>query len=84
MNNPFFQHPMLASPYDYPGRHWALSACGRLSETAATLKFVTLIPKPGRRGGMVAQAQLSTKKPGQHSIVTHQGVSINPNLGGLR
>lgn len=24
MDNPFFNHPILNSPYEYPARHWEL------------------------------------------------------------
>jgi type III restriction enzyme len=26
MSNPFFDHPILNSPYKYPQRHWELDA----------------------------------------------------------
>jgi hypothetical protein len=29
MNNPFFDRPILNSPYQYPGRHWELDADGQ-------------------------------------------------------
>ena len=29
MSNPFFDHPILNSPYDYPRRHWELDSAGQ-------------------------------------------------------
>jgi type III restriction enzyme len=29
MSNPFFDPPILNSPYDYPQRHWELDADGQ-------------------------------------------------------
>ena len=29
MSNPFFDHPILNSPYEYPRRHWELDETGQ-------------------------------------------------------
>ena len=29
MSNPFFDHPILNSPYEYPSRHWELDKTGQ-------------------------------------------------------
>ena len=29
MSNPFFDHPILNSPYEYPQRHWELDSDGQ-------------------------------------------------------
>ena len=29
MNNPFFEKPILNSPYEYPSRHWELDDTGQ-------------------------------------------------------
>jgi len=29
MNTRFFERPILNSPYEYPGRHWALDENGQ-------------------------------------------------------
>ena len=53
MTNPFFEHPILNSPYDYPRRHWELDETGqptqRVSEQRRSAKFITPIPKPKKR-----------------------------------
>ncbi len=53
MSNPFFDHPILNSPYAYPGRHWELDASGqptqRIAERRRRAEFITPIPKPKKR-----------------------------------
>ncbi len=54
MDNPFFDQPIINSPYDYPSRHWELDAEGqptqRIIETRRGAEFITPIPKPRQRG----------------------------------
>ncbi len=53
MSNPFFDHPILNSPYDYPTRHWELDEnhlpTQRIIETRRKAEFITPIPKPKKR-----------------------------------
>ncbi len=53
MSNPFFDRPILNSPYDYPVRHWELDETGQPTQKIVELrrgaKFVTPIPKPKKR-----------------------------------
>ena len=53
MSNPFFDHPILNSPYEYPSRHWELDEAGqptqKIIERRRTAKFITPIPKPKKR-----------------------------------
>jgi type III restriction enzyme len=53
MSNPFFDHPILNSPYKYPRRHWELDEVGqptqKIIETRRSAKFITPIPKPKKR-----------------------------------
>ena len=74
MTNPFFDHPILNSPYDCPPRHWELDEDGQPTqktlETRRPAKFITPIPKPKKRKGAAKQdgfvfddgAGLSTKE----------------------
>jgi type III restriction enzyme len=45
MSNPFFDHPILNSPYGYPRRHWELDEGGqptqRIIDTRRSAKFIT-------------------------------------------
>jgi type III restriction enzyme len=53
MSNPFFDHPILNSPYAYPVRHWELDETGqptqKIIESRRGAKFITPIPKPKKR-----------------------------------
>lgn len=53
MSNPFFDHPILNSPYQFPCRHWELDANGqptqRIIESRRIAEFITPIPKPKKR-----------------------------------
>ncbi|MCU0864335.1 MAG: DEAD/DEAH box helicase family protein [Planctomycetes bacterium] len=55
MSNPFFDHPILNSPYENPSRHWELDESGqptqRILETRRKAEFITPIPKPKKRKG---------------------------------
>src|ERR1700730_5509728 len=50
MSNPFFDHPILNSPYAYPRRHWELDEAGqptqKIIDNRRSAKFITPIPKP--------------------------------------
>jgi type III restriction enzyme len=62
MNNPFFDRPILNSPYQYPGRHWELDSDGqptqRIIESRRKADFITPIPKPKKRKGSAAQDEM--------------------------
>ncbi len=53
MSNPFFDKPILNSPYDYPARHWELDKDGqpteKIIERRRPAEFITPIPKPKKR-----------------------------------
>jgi type III restriction enzyme len=53
MSNPFFDHPILNSPYESPLRHWELDESGqptqKITEHRRSAKFITPIPKPKKR-----------------------------------
>ena len=62
MSNPFFDHPILNSPYDCPVRHWELDEHGqptqKVIDTRRRAEFITPIPKPRKRRGATEQQQL--------------------------
>lgn len=64
MSNPFFEKPILNSPYEYPSRHWELDKTGqptqRIIDRRREASFVTPIPKPRKRKGQAEQAELFT------------------------
>jgi type III restriction enzyme len=53
--NPFFDHPILNSPYGYPERHWELDDEGqptqKIVDHRRPAEFITPIPKPKKRKG---------------------------------
>src|SRR5437660_7613844 len=62
MSNPFFEYPILNSPYDYPARYWELDDQGqptqRIIENRRRAEFITPIPKPRKRRGSADQQQI--------------------------
>jgi type III restriction enzyme len=64
MNNgdPFFDHPILNSPYASPERHWELDDQGQPTQNIIGRRrhaeFITPIPKPKKRKGANQQAPL--------------------------
>ncbi len=58
-SNPFFDHPILNSPYERPARHWELDDDGQPTQKTLdhrrTAKFITPIPKPKKRKANQAQ-----------------------------
>ncbi|MEI6654302.1 MAG: DEAD/DEAH box helicase family protein [Verrucomicrobiota bacterium] len=62
MSNPFFDHPILNSPYECPRRHWELASDGqptqRLIENRRRAEFITPIPKPKKRKGSAKQDEM--------------------------
>ena len=71
MEDQFFQHPILNSPYECPTRHWELDADGQptqqTTETRRVAKYITPIPKPRKR-----------KKPAtQETLVFDEGAGVS-------
>jgi type III restriction enzyme len=61
MSNPFFDHPILNSPYEYSKRHWELvdgQPTERIIEDRRRADFITPIPKPKKRKGSAGQQQI--------------------------
>ena len=62
MSNPFFEQPVLNSPYECPSRHWELDETGqptqKIIESRRQAEFITPIPKPRKRKGSSVQATL--------------------------
>jgi type III restriction enzyme len=70
MSNPFFDHPILNSPYEYPLKHWELDETGqptqKIIESRRSAKFITPIPKPKKR-----------KAPTQSAFVFDEGKGLS-------
>ena len=72
MENPFFDHPIINSPYAYPSRHWELDEEGQptqlIIESRRGAEFVTPIPKPRQRG---------RARGGQQQFVIDEGLGLS-------
>jgi type III restriction enzyme len=57
--NPFFDRPILNSPYECPRRHWELDEAGqptqRIIESRRRAEFITPVPKPRKHKKAAAQ-----------------------------
>ena len=46
MSNPFFDHPILNSPYEYPKKHWELDDSGqptqKIVDTRRRVSFIAI------------------------------------------
>jgi len=62
MSNPFFDHPILNSPYEYPTRYWELDPSGQptqqIMKSRRPAEFITPIPKPKKRKKSTVQEEL--------------------------
>ena len=76
MDDPFFEQPILNSPYAYPSRHWELDVTGqptgKLIASRRRAEFITPIPKPRRRIGVPEQAGLAFDEGKGLSTTTRQ------------
>jgi type III restriction enzyme len=70
MSNPFFDRPILNSPYQSPLRHWELDETGqptqKVIENRRSAKFITPIPKPKKH-----------KKAAQKGFVFDEGKGLS-------
>ena len=71
MSNPFFDHPILNSPYDRPERHWELDESGQPTQQILAIRrraeFITPIPKPKKQ----------KKTPRQESFIFDEGEGLS-------
>jgi type III restriction enzyme len=62
MVNPFFERPIVNSPYEYPRQHWELDESGQptgnLIDRRRRAEFITPIPKPKKRKASPRQEEL--------------------------
>ena len=53
MANPFFDRPILNSPYERPSRHWELDQSGqptqKIMDSRRRAEFITPVPKPKKQ-----------------------------------
>ena len=60
MSNPFFDHPILNSPYMRPARHWELDETGQptqqIKDARRRAQFITPIPKAKKKKAAASQS----------------------------
>lgn len=88
MGNPFFDHPILNSPYECPLRHWELDAQGqptqRVIENRRRAEFITPIPKPKKRKGNASKQQNLVFDEGQAISTQAQQYDATSNINEVR
>lgn len=85
MSNPFFNQPILNSPYDRPSRHWELDETGQPTQkiiaSRRRAEFITPVPKPKKRRKSSADQteivfdegkSLSTKQQQYHTAIINE------------
>ena len=87
MSNPFFEHPILNSPYEIPTRHWELDDQGQPTqktiEDRRRASFITPIPKPKKRKGSSEQRQIVFDE-GKGLSTQEQAYDPTPIINDLR
>ncbi len=87
MSNPFFEHPILNSPYEIPTRHWELDDQGQPTQKTIDdrrrASFITPIPKPKKRKGSGEQRQIVFDE-GEGLSTQEQAYDPTPIINDLR
>ncbi len=88
MSNPFFEQPVLNSPYEYPSRHWELDETGqptqKIIESRRQAEFITPIPKPRKRKQSVQQAALVFDEAAKKLETRSQQYDLTATINGVR
>ena len=84
MENPFFNKPILNSPYKYPNRHWELDADGQptqqILERRRWAEFITPIPKPRKRKSSAQMSMIMDEGKGLSTSDQQYDTTGNINL----
>ncbi len=87
MSNPFFDHPILNSPYKAPERHWELAKDGQptqqILQRRRSAEYITPIPKPRKRKGSAEQERLNLSEVAGLSTAS-QEYDPTPVINSLR
>ena len=86
LTDPFFERPILNSPYEYPNRHWELDEAGqptqKIVESRRPAEFITPIPKPRKRGRR--QRKMIFDEQAQALETAGQQYDLTSRINGLR
>ena len=82
MSNPFFDHPILNSPYDCPARHWELDETGQptqqIIENRRRAQFITPIPKPKKQKKAAATQDAFVFDEGKRAVDARRSSTTRP------
>ncbi|MHC5057784.1 MAG: BPTD_3080 family restriction endonuclease, partial [Planctomycetota bacterium] len=88
MDNQFFEHPILNSPYESPSRHWELDESGqptqRIVESRRGVSIITPIPKPRKRKGTAEKQQILVYDEGKGLSTQDQQYDPTPVINAVR
>lgn len=88
MNNLFYDHPILNSPYEYPSRHWELDETGqptqKIVESRRESRFITPIPKPKKQNQGAVQGKLPMDDTAKSISSKEQEYDLSTLIGELR
>ena len=88
MSNPFFEAPILNSPYEYPRQHWELDETGQptqqIIESRRRAEFITPIPKPKKRRGSSEKQTALALDEGQGLSTENQQYILMAIINGVR
>ncbi len=89
MNNPFFEKPVLNSPYERPERHWELDGAGqptqKIIESRRQVSFITAVPTSKKqRGSTLNQASLVFDKAAREYETDDQQYDLMQTINGVR
>ncbi|MDL2317182.1 DEAD/DEAH box helicase family protein [Desulfovibrio sp. OttesenSCG-928-A18] len=88
MSNPFFDHPILNSPYECPTKHWELDDSGqptqKILDSRRDAKFITPIPKPKKRKKQESQGFLPLDTTAENISSKQQEYYLSTLIGELR
>ncbi|MEN9642273.1 MAG: hypothetical protein RIR77_1462 [Planctomycetota bacterium] len=87
-SNPFFDHPILNSPYEAPRRHWELDPDGQptqaIIEERRRADFITPIPKPKKRSRTQVEPDDFVFNEGKGLSTKHQQYDPTPIINQVR
>ena len=89
MNNPFFEKPVLNSPYERPKLHWELDETGqptqKIVESRRQVSFITAVPTSKKqRGASLDQASLVFDKAAREYETDDQQYDLMQTINGVR
>ena len=88
MSDPFFDKPILNSPYKCPSRHWELDETGQptqeIIESRRPAEFITPIPTPKKQKGSSAEQVLVFDEAAERLGTEGQQYDLREIINGVR